>query len=150
MGAVVVLAPVLASAWPSVSASLLGAAAALGWSQANAKGTSANTGERVSIEVEGSASVTADLANDEKMTFVKGPMSLTFLRDARGACSVEVKGEGMSKSELAAAGREFAGQAVQQYAYHKLMTELQRRNFSVVSQEIGADRTIHVSVRRMA
>ena len=35
-------------------------------------------------------------------------------------------------------------------AYNQVMQELQKRNFTVVQQEVGADRVIHVQVRRFA
>jgi hypothetical protein len=149
MGAVVVLAPVIATAWPAVSASILGAAAALGFAAAAKKVEAAHV-EKVGIEVEGSACVSGGLGRDEKLSFARDGVNLTFSRDARGACAVDVSGTGRSRKELEAIGREFAGRVVQQYAYNQVMQELAKRNFAVVSQEVGADRTIHVQVRRFA
>ncbi|MCE9583704.1 MAG: DUF1257 domain-containing protein, partial [Planctomycetes bacterium] len=70
--------------------------------------------------------------------------------DARGACSVEVAGGGRTKAQLEQIGREFAERVIQGYAYNQVMQELQKRNFAVVQQEVGADRVIHVQVRRFA
>ena len=149
MGAVVVLAPVIATAWPVVSASILGAATALGFAVAAKKEEVARV-ETVGIDVEGSACVSGALGRDERLSFAKDGVSLTFSRDARGACSVDVSGAGRTRAELEALGRDFAGRVVQQYAYNQVMQELAKRNFSVVSQEVGTDRTIHVQVRRFA
>ncbi|MEK7469491.1 MAG: DUF1257 domain-containing protein [Planctomycetota bacterium] len=149
MGAVVVLAPVIATAWPVVSASILGAAAALGFAAAAKKEEAAHA-EKVGIEVEGSACVSGALGRDERLSFTKDGVSLTFSRDARGACAVDVSGAGRTRAELEAIGRDFAGRVVQQYAYNQVMQELAKRNFAVVSQDVGTDRTIHVQVRRYA
>lgn len=149
MSAVVVLAPVLAAAWPTVAASVAGAAAALGFAGvAKTAPKVAAKKECVSLEVKGSRVITDELGLDERLAFVKGDVTVTFSRDARGACSVGVAGEGHARNELESIGREFAERVVQQYAYHRLMDELGRQNFAVVSQEVGEDRTIHVHVRR--
>ena len=149
MSAVVVLAPALIAAWPTVAASVAGAAVALGF--AKAAGGPARVEKRqecVSLEVKGSQVVTDGLSLDERLTFVKGDVTVAFARDERGACSVSVAGATHAKSELEAIGRDFAERVVQQYAYHRLMEELGNQNFAVVSQEVGDDRTIHVHVRR--
>ena len=149
MGAIVVLTPVLVAAWPAVSASVLGAAAALGFLQA--AGGAPKTVQReecVTLDVKGSQVVTDGLALDERLTFVKDDVTVTFARDARGKCHVDARAAGRTHAELETIGRDFTQQVIQQYAYHRLMEELSRQSFAVVDQEIGADRTIHVQVRR--
>ncbi len=148
MSAIVVLAPALVAAWPTVAASVVGAAAALGFAQTTGAPKAAKRQECVSLEVKGSQVVTDGLALDERLSFVKGEVTVTFARDARGACNVGVAGSGHERRELEAIGKEFGERVVQQYAYHRLMEELGAQNFAVVSQEVGEDRTIHVSVRR--
>lgn len=150
MGACVVLAPVIAAAWPAVSASVLGAATALGFAAAVPKTQEAVKEEKVGLEIEGAASVAGGLGRDERLSFAKDGVTLTFSRDARGGCAVDVRGAGRTRAELEVLGREFAGRVVQQYAYNQVMQELSKRNFAVVSQEVGSDRTIHVQVRRFA
>lgn len=150
MSAIVVLAPVITAAWPAVSASVVGAAVALGFSAVGKSPAAATKEDKVRLEVDGSACVTGGLARDERLSFVREGVTVTFSRDARGACSVEVAGAGRTKSELEQTGREFAERVIQGYAYNQVMQELQKRNFAVVQQEIGADRVIHVQVRRFA
>ncbi len=149
MGAVIVITPVLAAAWPAISASVLGAAAAMGFAQAAAKPSpQTRLQECVTLDVKGSQAITDGLAADEKLTFVKEGITLTFAREARGKCSVSAAGQGLSREQLESVGRDFTQQVIQQFAYHRLMEELSRQNFAVVAQEIGEDRTIHVQVRR--
>lgn len=151
MSAIVVLVPVMVAAWPTVCASVVGAAAALGFARAvksDAKTAAASREKSVAIEVSGSGAVTDGLAADERLVFTKDGVKVTFERDERGKCGVHVAGVGKSNAELEAIGHEFGQQVVQQYAYHRLMEELGRKNFSVVAQEVGEDRTIHIQVRR--
>ncbi len=149
MSAVVVLAPVLVAAWPTVAASVAGAAAALGFAGvAGGAKPAVKKQECVSLEVKGSQVVTDGLGIDERLTFTKEDVTVTFSRDGRGACNVHVAGGARSRKELESIGNEFAERVVQQYAYHRLMEELGSQNFAVVSQEVGEDRTIHVHVRR--
>jgi hypothetical protein len=150
MSAVIVLAPVITAAWPAVSASVVGAAVALGFAAAGKAPAEKAREEKVELEVEGSACVTGGLARDERLSFVRDGVTVSFARDVRGACSVEVQGPGRTKAELEQLGREFAERVVQGYAYNQVMQELQKRNFAVVQQEVGADRVIHVQVRRFA
>lgn len=150
MSAVIVLAPVITAAWPAVSASVVGAAVALGFASAGKAPEEKAREEKVALEVEGSACVTGGLARDERLSFVREGVTVSFSRDARGACSVEVAGGGRTKAQLEQIGREFAERVIQGYAYNQVMQELQKRNFAVVQQEVGADRVIHVQVRRFA
>ncbi len=150
MSAVVVLAPVITAAWPAVSASVVGAAVALGFAAAGKAPAEKAREEKVELEVEGSACVTGGMARDERLSFVRDGVTVSFSRDARGACAVEVSGPGRTKAELDRLGRDFAERVVQGYAYNQVMQELQKRNFAVVQQEVGADRVIHVQVRRFA
>lgn len=150
MSAVVVLAPVITAAWPAVSASVVGAAVALGFAAAGKAPEEKGRQEKVSLEVEGSACVTGAMGRDERLAFVRDGVTVSFTRDERGACSVEVSGPGRTKAELERLGRDFAERVIQGYAYNQVMQELQKRNFAVVQQEVGADRVIHMQVRRFA
>jgi hypothetical protein len=44
---------------------------------------------------------------------------------------------------------EFLCRVMQRYAYLAAREQLERQGFSVVEEEVGADRTIHLTVRRM-
>jgi hypothetical protein len=72
-----------------------------------------------------------------------------FSRDARGALKLCVEGEGHSKSELKRIGEELLGRVTQQYVYHRVVTELQERNMTIVDEQVGADRTVKIRVRNL-
>lgn len=148
MGACIVLTPMIAAAWPLVSASVLGAATALGFAAAGSESKqTVKKEECIRLDIKNSQAVTDELGNDRKLSFVKDGVTVTFGRDARGKCEVSVTG-GLARERLEEVGREFSQQVVQQYAYHRLMNELAAQNFSVVQQEVGEDKVIHVQVRR--
>ena len=44
---------------------------------------------------------------------------------------------------------EFLGQVMQRYAYRVALEQLAQQDFTVVEEEIQADNTIHITVRRM-
>ncbi len=45
--------------------------------------------------------------------------------------------------------QEFLGRVTQRYAYRVAMDQLAQQHFTVVEEEIRADNTIHITVRRM-
>lgn len=45
--------------------------------------------------------------------------------------------------------QEFLGLVTQRYAYRVAMDQLARQDFTVVEEEVQADNTIHITVRRM-
>jgi hypothetical protein len=46
--------------------------------------------------------------------------------------------------------QDFLQQISQRYAYNVAKEQLEKQDFTVVEEEVGADRTIHITVRRMA
>lgn len=147
MGAIIILAPAMMAAWPVVSASVAGAATAMGFAQLNDQPENLHKLDSVELDVEGGETVVEQLAASEKLIFQKDDMVLTFARDARGKCRVTMHGQA-AQEELRSVGQEFAGEVVQQYAYHVLMGQLDQQGFNVVDQEVTEDQTIHVRVRR--
>ena len=84
--------------------------------------------------------------NAETMTIVREGVTIEFRRDERGVCSLCVRGD-WTKSALRKIGEEDAGRVTQQYAYSKLVTELKKRNYSVVDEHVQGDASIRVRVR---
>ena len=74
-------------------------------------------------------------------------ITIDFGVDERGACTVCVSGKGRGRAELKRIGDEVAGRVVQQFAYHKLMTELKQRNYDVLEESVLDDQSIQVSVK---
>ena len=58
-----------------------------------------------------------------------------------------VEGKGRSKGQLKQIGEDLIGRVTQQYAYHRIMTEMQERNMTVVHEEIDEDQTVRIRVK---
>lgn len=150
MGAILVLTPLVISSWPAITAAIMGAATAMGFSVAGgaaAPQTITPKKKTVETEIENSEVVAEALTRGQKIVIQKGDITIEFGQDARGGCSVCVTGERHAERELKQIGQEVAGRVVQQFAYHKLMTELKRRRYSIVDEKVMQDQSIQVRVR---
>lgn len=154
MSVVFVVIPVVAGSWPMISAAIVAAGAAMGYhaakqaeaSLAREMGGAASAG--VSLVMENSQIVSETLLRGEAFTLEREGLSATFRMDGRGQCTVHVGGTGKSDRELEEAGRELMDRVRQQFAYAKVMGELEERGFEVVAQEVDVDNAIRVRVRR--
>jgi len=153
MSAVCILAPAIIAGWPAISAAVAGAATALGISVVHegmeaAAQTVAARAERVELTVEDCEIIGQSLATEQQVVLVKEDVTLRVSRDARGQCKVSVEGAGHSREELRAIGDEFVQKLTQMYVYNKVMTELRNKGFTVVSEAVGEDQTVHLHVRQ--
>jgi hypothetical protein len=157
MSVIFVVIPVVAGGWPVISAAILAASAALGYRAVQAVECKVVAGVReetagpetgVQLVMDDSQVVADHLARGESFGVERGGITATFQRDGRGRCSVHVTGAGRSNLELEVAGRELMDQVRQQFAYSKLLAELETRGFDVVQEQVEADRSIRIRVRR--
>ena len=154
MSVVFVVIPVVAGSWPMISAAIVAAGEAMGYraakqaeaNMAQEMGRAAPAG--VSLVMENSQVVSETLLRGEAFTLERDGLSATFRMDGRGQCTVHVGGAGKSDCELEEAGRELMDRVRQQFAYAKVMGELEERGFEVVTQEVDVDSAIRVRVRR--
>jgi len=150
MGAILVLTPLVVSSWPAITAAVAGAATAMGFSIATPsvdREKKRSTKKTVETEIEDSEIVAEAMERGQKMVVQKGDITIEFGQDARGACTVCVTGEKYSEKQLKQIGQDVAGRVIQQFAYHKLMTELKSRNYSIVDEQVLQDESIQVRVR---
>jgi hypothetical protein len=159
MSVVFVVFPVVAGGWPFVSAAMLGAAGVLGYRAVRAEEnrlleTGVQPAEArsrsVSLRMEQSQVMADALARGETLVVEREGLRATFSRDGRGCCTLHMEGEGRSEAELQAAGRELMDRVRQQFAYAKVMEELEARGFDVVQEQLEATGAIRVRVRRWA
>lgn len=147
MGAILVLTPLVISAWPSIAAAVMGAAASMGFSVVGGqKEKPPPRTKKVETEIENSEVLAEQLGRGQNMVIQKAGITIEIGQDERGACTVCVHGS-QSERELRAIGEEVGGRIVQQFAYHKLMTELKDRNFNLVEENMMQDGSIQVRVR---
>ena len=151
MSAVVVLVPTVIAAWPAITSAVVGAATAMGYSAAakNKKDKQALQNETtVEIEVKNSNIITEGLGSEDNLVFQKGDITVTFYKDQRGSCGIQVCGEGHTEAELTDIGTEISQKVVQQYVYNKLKTELKNKDFVILDEDVEDNKTIKINVRR--
>jgi hypothetical protein len=153
MSCVCILTPVVIAAWPAFSAAVVAAANSLGYVVVDeaikqSRNLSAQArGAEVSLEIANSELVTDQLGRDQHLTVTRGNVTVRFSRDARGAASVCVSGQGYTEEELQALGRELSQRVVQKYVHQRLLEECRARQFVVVEEEVDASQAIRLKVR---
>jgi hypothetical protein len=149
MSTVCVLTPIVVGAWPTIATAVLGAAGALGFSALTPQDPvpSAPGRRRVETEVPESEVVSETLARGEKIRFQRDGVLIEFGVDERGQCTVCASGEGHTDAQLRRIGSEVAGRVVQQFTYHKLVTELKNRGYSIAEETVEGDQSIQLRVR---
>jgi hypothetical protein len=155
MSSVIVVTPLIIAGWPVITAAVTAAIGSMGFTVV--KGADAHTPAlaqakartRAEIDVEDSEVLQEAASAGSEMIVERDGMRVIFSRDARGALKLCVEGEGHSKAELKRVGEELLGRVTQQYVYHRVVTELQERNMTIVDEQVGADRTVKIRVRNL-
>jgi len=151
MGAVLILTPVIVSAWPALATAVVSAAASLGYTAAKAGGVSvdefASMKTGLAIDVPNSEVLTGQLGLDERMSFTREGVTVTIWRNERGKAALHVNGSGHSQEDLKRLGEEMSQRLVRDYVYQQLKHEMQSRNFTLVEEVEDETHAIHMTVR---
>ena len=131
--------PLLVPAVAAAAAVTLGFAAVRAYNKAKVCNS-------VALDVNNTEDVTAGLSLDQVLAFEKDGVTLVFARDSLGQIAVRVEGE-LADAELRAIGEKAAQALVQQYAYHRLVTEMKARGMAMVEEEVEEDGTIRLKAR---
>jgi hypothetical protein len=155
MSTVLILAPVIVGGWPVISAAVVGAATALGFTvsktlREEVQQTTQNLQavESVETELADSEVLAQNLATSQQIVVTKGDIKIVVGRDARGRCKVCTTGKGHSKAELKQVAEEFTQKLTQCFVYNKVMKQLKAKNFQVVNEEVTQNQDIRINVRR--
>jgi ABC-type transporter MlaC component len=154
MSTVLVIAPVIISNWPAITAAVVGAASALGFvvqktAQEALQTTQVQEGvQNVEIELAESEVLAQNLTTNQQLVVTRGEIRIVVERDARGRCKVCATGKGLSKVELKQIAEEFTQKLTQCFVYNKVMKELKNKKFQVVNEEVTQDESIRIHVRR--
>jgi len=150
MSSVIVIAPLVIASWPAITAAVTAAIGTMGFTMARAAaGTKVATGStvnRAEIEVEDSE-ILGITGVEQSIVVERDGVRAIFSRDARGGLKVCMEGRNHSKAELQRIGEELLGRVTQQYAYHRIVTELKQRNMTIVDEEVAADQTVKIRVK---
>ena len=151
MSTVLVVTPLIIASWPLMSAAISAAISTMGFAAVQDKGPRsrqiADARTRAEIELEDSEILAGTGATDGEMVVEREGIRAVFSRDGRGALKLCVTGSGHSEAELKQIGESLVGRVTQQYAYHRLMSELKDRRMTVLEERMGADQSIHIRVR---
>jgi len=149
MSAIFVVVPVLTAAWPAVQAAAIAAATALGFTQKKELSRKEEKKrEKVELEVEGASIIGDNLSREQELTLEKEGVVVTFYKDVRGRCGVQVCGEGLSRNQLLCLGRQISQRFIQEYVREKVIGELKKRGFQMVEERVTPDRSIRLTVRK--
>ncbi len=148
MSTVVVLAPIIVANWPVITAVVGAAVGSLGFAvvQETSK-QRVETTTREEMEIDNSEILASDTGLEEKIVVQREGVRAIFSRDARGVLRVCMEGQGTSRAELRRWGQELIDRVTQQYAYHRIVTELKARNMTIVDEQVEEDRTVKIRVR---
>lgn len=155
------ISPILGWSWPALTPILVATAGALGYGLI----TTQKAGKRVldrlskrlanlrmveiSLEEHLRDVVCEELGHEEALYFEKDDLILVFGHDSRGRFFVRVAGPKEKPAiELRHEGDEFARKLIQQFAYNRIMAELDRRGVVVVEENVDNEGNIHLRTRR--
>lgn len=150
MSSVIVVAPIIIANWPAITAAVAAGVGTLGYSVVNTGALQSSANENVTreeIEVENSEVLDRSAGTGEQMVVEKEGVKATFTRDARGALKICMEGVGKSKAELRQIGEELMGRVTQQYAYHRVVTELNERNMTIVEEGMTETESVKIRIR---
>ncbi len=152
MSSVLVVTPLIVASWPLMSAAITAAVGTMGFAAAQSKGGArvrqfADSPTRAEIELDDCEILAGTAGTGEQMVVEREGIRAIFSRDARGALKLCVEGHGHSKAHLKQVGEALVGRVTQQYAYHRLMSELKERHLMIVEERVDQDQAIHIRVR---
>jgi Protein of unknown function (DUF1257) len=143
---VIQIGPVVVVEWATIVGDIVAALDRLGFETVD-DDVDASAVNRAEIEIENSEILPSAAGTQEKLVVDRDGVRATFSRDARGALKLCLEGAHLSKAQLHALGEELMGRVTQQYAYHRIMSELKERNMTVVDEELSADQSVKIRVR---
>jgi hypothetical protein len=151
MSSVLVVTPLVVASWPLMSAAITAAVGTMGFAASQNRGPRVrqiiDPKNRAEIELEDSEILAGSAGSSEQMIVERDGIRAVFSRDARGALKLCMEGSGHSKAELKRMGETLVGRVTQQYAYHRLMSELKDRRMTILQERVGEDQSIHIRVR---
>jgi hypothetical protein len=150
MSTVLVVTPILVSQWPAIVAAITAAMSSAGYTavqHASSQPKNVEGSTREEIEVEDSEILEATAGTGEQIVVERDGVRATFTRDARGALRICMEGRGKSKAQLRAIGEELLGRVTQQFAYHRIVTQLKERNMVIVDEQVTDQQSVKIRVR---
>lgn len=154
MSVVMVIAPLVTASWPIISTAACSAATSFGFSLLkqgyDERPQERSSEETVELEIENSSVFKESLKNEQKLEFKKDDLTMTFYADEHGRYMLRIKGNKKTKVQLQQIGKEMMHRFTQQFAYHKVVSELKQKGYAVATEEMLENKTVRVVVRRFS
>ena len=152
MSTVIILAPVVITSWPLIASAVSSAlcTSILGYTMTHCAATLAEMkAETVQedIVLENSEILGAISNRGESVTVQKDDIVAVFSRSVSGELQVSIRGENRTHRELREIADELIGRVTQQYAYHRLVTEMKARGMTIIDESVEEDETVKIHVR---
>ena len=151
MSTVMVITPIIIANWPAITAAVAAAVGTMGFAAVqeaeSIERSHTSSTSRAEIEVEDSDVLATAAGTGEQIVVERNGVQAIFSRDARGQLKLCLEGGGLSKSQLRTLGEELIGRVTQQYAYHRIVTELKDRNMTIVDEQVTKDQSVKIRVR---
>lgn len=149
MSTVMVIAPIVIANWPAITTAVAAAVGVSGFTvvQHATQNLSQRAKVREVIDVDESEILSGSTGTGESIVVEKDGVQAIFRRDARGGLQVCVEGDNKSKAELRKIGEELLGRVTQQYAYHRIVTELQNRGMAIIDEQVTNSESVKIRVR---
>lgn len=129
-----------------IAAAALAAAQSMGLEQVEDAALAEEFANTVELCVNNTDEVASGLSTGQKMVFHGEDATVVFYLDEEGRAAVSVSGE-QSPEELRRIGETMAKRVVQQFAYHRIVSEMKERNMNIVEEEVEQDGTVRMLVR---
>lgn len=160
MSTILVLAPIIAGAWPVYASLVTGVAISMGYSLVKSQnelygetGCAANAEAELTeeVDIQSTQKIVATMKDGDSLKFVNAKYELTFIKDPRGVCKCQVKcapGTRSTKTELKREAQKVINKVTQTYVYNKLKTELAQKGYNIISDDATAGENIKITVRK--
>ncbi len=151
MSTVLVVTPIVVANWSAITAAITAAVAAAGFTAVQQEASLIrgvdSTVTREDIEVDESEILDDAVGTDQKVVVERDGVRATFSRDARGGLRLCMEGKHLSKAQLRQLGEDLLGRVTQQYAYHRIVTELKNRKMTIVDEQMTENQSVKIRVR---
>ena len=152
MSSILVVTPLVVASWPLMSAAITAAVGTMGF--AAAQNQAARDRGRSPIPRLAPRSSWKTARSSPAAPAAASRWSSSATASARSSAatleapsSFASRERGQSKAELKRIGETLVGRVTQQYAYHRLVSELKERRMTILEERVGKDQAIHIRVR---
>lgn len=137
--------------WPVLCAAAVAAGATLGYRRmqvASENSETADTAVEIEVPVASGDAVGESLAEDQKLVLERDGVQVEIYKDARGRVGLHVRGKGLSEKQLRKTGEELVGRLRQQFAYQRIMQEMEKRGYKLTGESVDSERRIRIRLER--